>query len=306
MLSGLPTRAPLYGLILYCCALLGIIILLFTHSFYWPLVILLMIIVHHGTHEAVHDTLVPNGSKHTSLASFFAWVGFAVLGHNYILMRWSHQVHHRYGRRKREFTIDGQALTFGRLGTVWYYLCLLGASSIYHELAGYLYPVLGDKYHILSRRFKKRYYRNYAYLMAQAGVLVMTLSLFWLGGTRFLICKLIFTLYWGAFQNVAHYGLEINSGPESRLAARTYRIPRVLEFLIFRAGVYHLEHHTFPRVPGLNLSSPVVLKALEEEVGFCPVPKRGLMRYLGDCLKQYRGPKATADRWKPVETQTPQ
>lgn len=249
-----------------------------------------MIIVHYGTHEAVHGTLFPSNHKRHLLNSISGFIGFSIFGQNYIFMRWSHMAHHRFGRTDSTYTIDGKNARSNIIDLVWYYSSLLGASCLYHEIAGYLYPLLGDKYHILTRRFKKCYYYNLKYLTFQTGVFLVTILLIYVGGYKFLICRLAFMIYWGIFQNVAHYGLEIGDYKHAHLAARTYRLPSIVEFLMFRGGAYHLEHHAFPFVPGPHLNSKEVQIKLREKLGFIPVPKVGFFVYVFDCLKQFGGP----------------
>lgn len=292
---------PFSGLFLYWGSILLIPFLLQLETLWFLLAFPLMIIVHYGTHEAVHGSLTP-GKKHSLFSLITGFAGFALFGHNFIFLRWSHLAHHRYGRTEREYTIDGRSENSGKLGLVEYYLMLFGASCIYHELAGYLYPLLGDKYHILSRRFKRKFYRNWAYLLIQTGVFLVTLFLLIIGGWKFVFCRFLFVLYWGAFQNVAHYGLEIGKYENAALAARTYRLPKILEFLMFRSGVYHLEHHAFPNIPGIQLNNPAINDKLKAKLNFSPEPIIGLHRYLLDVLRQYQGPKPTFSHpkdWKP-------
>ena len=159
-----------------------------------------MIIVGHGAHEAVHSTLVPCKLQNGIVNKLSQWVGFAILGQNFLLMQWSHRQHHKSGRRRPEDTIEQAPYIYGRSGTLSYYCLLLGAAAIYYELAGYIYPVAGSKYHILSRQFRPKYYRNSEYLFGQATVLLFNIALYAIGGWKFVVVKVVFLAYWGMGQ----------------------------------------------------------------------------------------------------------
>jgi fatty acid desaturase len=255
-----------------------------------------MLIVYHGTHEAVHKTLVPKpfGPDWLRRAVAFTsgYVGFAVLGHNFLLLRWSHGIHHRDGRRTPGVTIDGAARTGGWPAKLKYYAGLLGFSHLFHELLGYLYLVCPAKYNLIDRSFKPWKYRGLLFLWCQVGVLATTAVFFYFGGWYYAVCRLAFMIYWGATQNVAHYGLEIGVGDHPELIARSYRVNRVVNYLLFGAGYYHLEHHAFPSVPGLRLQDAAVRHHLTEHYGITSPPKVGLLSYVADVARQYRGPDA--------------
>ena len=251
-----------------------------------PLAVICMVILHHAGHEAVHGSFSRPGSR--AINDLIGWVAYGTLGQNFILMRWSHMTHHRFGRLKKEYTIDRSEASQNK---IQYYICLLGGSNIYHELAGYLYILIGkNRAHILTRRFRPSYYLNLRYVSGQIVVLLLNMTLWIFGGWKFGLCKVAFTLYWGATQNIAHYGLEVGRFPGSRHAARTYRIPKLLNFLVYGAGPYHLEHHLFPRIPGLRLSSQAVTRGTNALSQFPSSTRRGGWQYLMDCFAQYRGP----------------
>ena len=292
---------PVMYFVLYL-VMLVVIPLALTRLAFVPLALLAMISVHHGTHEAVHGTLFPSRHRSKLGNMIFGAIGFANFGHNFIYLRWSHMGHHRYGRLLPEMTLDEGIARNGVGGLIWYYSGLFGASCIYHEVTGYIYPLLGTKYHILDRRFSPNYYWNRSYAANQAFILVYTGALLYIGGWHFVLCRVLFTLYWGAFQNTAHYGLEVATDASARLASRTYRVAKWYEFLIFRSGTYHLEHHMFPAVPGPCLSASDVQQAMCANLGFVPPARHGLIGYWVDCVSQFRGPRAEHLEplpWKP-------
>ena len=276
---------PVAGYLLFLAALATVPISIVQQFGVIPLCLCAMIVLHHAGHEAVHGSLWPARSKRLNAVS--GWLAYAVLGQNFIFMRWSHQSHHRYGRADPEYTIDFNSAAKSR---VHYYLCLLGASNLYHELAGYIYPLTEPRLNILTRRFKPSYYRNFKYLSGQCFVLAVNIALWWAAGLDWLFCKVLFTVYWGIFQNVSHYGLPTGTYHGSRHAARTYRLPMVIEFFLYRAGMYHLEHHYLPSTPGLRLNHESVQRHVQTKLGGPIEVRGGLFTYIGDALRQFAGP----------------
>jgi fatty acid desaturase len=300
--------APMRGLCLYWLSISMALLLISKGGLLCLMAAPLLIIIYHGTHEAVHDVLWPKSLGSPSFRRYFAFmsgvIGFAIIGHNFIFMRWSHSLHHSHGRDHAINTIDGAASLGGKAATIKYYLGLVGLSYIYHEIAGYLYLISPRKYHILDRRFNPARYKQYAYVLTQSVVLVVNYYLWSLGGLEFAIVKGILMLYWGMTQNVAHYGLEIGCTDYPALICRTYRVSPVLNFLLFGAGYHHIEHHAFPRVPGLCLSNPGVIDALGARFKIRPRVRGGLAVYLRDVLNQFRGPEGkqvNGSEWRDIE-----
>lgn len=285
-------KPPIGYFAMYCIACCVIPASMFLPSYFIPMTLIAMICVHHGTHEAVHGTLYPAEGRHVTANLLLGAIGFANFGHNFIFLRWSHMAHHRYGRTKRDglLVLDGDYSRSGRRGRLFYYASLLGQACVTHELVGYLY-LFNSRFHLLPRSFPKSCHDNPSYWAIQLSTALYTMLLFVLGGWKFLVCKSLFTLYWGAFQNTAHYGLEYGSAND-KYASRTYRVAMWYECLIFRSGTYHLEHHVLPNVPGPCLDHPDVQQRVTAIVGFKPEPVCGLLTYWGDCIRQFRGPRS--------------
>lgn len=287
-------QAPWWGVVWYWFALASGTVLL-VRGDAWALgAVPLLIVAHHGAHEAVHGTLVPNCGTWRELQKALAFwsgvVGFGLVGHNFLLLRWSHMFHHACGRAHRECTIDESEDKRGASGRLRYFAGLLGVVYLYFELAGYLYLVVPAKWRLLDDSFRPKRYRNHLYLWAQLVVAAITTSLLFYGGVWFVFCKALFMMYWGLTQNVAHYGLEIGNTVHPELVSRTYRISRLWNAALFGAGYYHIEHHAFPRVPGLQLHEPGIRDALAARLGFRIRPRVGLPAYIRDVLNQFRGP----------------
>jgi len=281
---------PFTGLLLYLLALIAAITLGCRPNGLNLLCLPLLIVLYHGTHEAVHDTLIPFGiPARRPLAALLGIVGFALLGHNFYLLKWSHNQHHTFGRIAAESSLDGPHRAILLRDRVMYYLGLLGVVSFLHEFAGYWYLIPGSHHFPLFPGFRPQRY-SLRFFVAQLTVLVMTAFLIIQSHGWYLVTRGLFAVYCGTMQNVSHFGLEIGSGPHPELAARTYRLPRMIEFLLFRAGFYHVEHHAFPQIPGLHLSNPVIQDRLFETYGIQPRVSFGFRRYVLDAFRQFNGP----------------
>ena len=300
-------QPPLWGVVWYWCALVCATVLILQGDGWSVWAVPFLIIVHHGTHEAVHGVLVPSGGKWSGhwkkLAFVSAVLGFGIVGHNFLLLRWSHMFHHAYGRVHRECTIDESDNKRGVAGKIKYYAGLTGLVCLYYELAGYLYLVVPRRWRLLDDGFRPKRYRNKLYLWTQLGVAAITVTLIVLGGTWFIICRAIFMLYWGMTQNVAHYGLEVGKTAHPELISRTYRVNGLWNAALFGAGYFHIEHHAFPKVSGLRLNQLLIREALVAKLGFETRPKYGLTTYMMDVLNQLRGPfaeRVSRREWREV------
>ena len=285
------------------------VFLAMSHSALALLAIPFMIIIYHGTHEAAHGNIVPEGVFPPWLGQPLALVsgviGFAVVGHNFLFLRWSHQLHHEGGRLEEKHTLDGPTRKKWSTGWFGYYFGLLGWNCYFHELMGYLMLVIPNRIIIGGRRFDFDENRRSEYAICQLAVFAVTAILLMKGGLYFVACRVIFAIYWGSMQNVSHYGLEHGK----QHVARTYRLNSILEYVLFRGGFYHIEHHVFPSLPGYCLSDPRILAAAERRLGVGLRPKHGTLSYYQDFFTQYQDPNGKGvdpREWKesdrPLET----
>jgi len=280
-----------YGPILYWTALIFSVFFLTQDSLLSLIGVPFLVIIHHGAHEAVHGTLVPKkwyGSKRLNELS--GMLGCALVGHNFLLMRWSHAFHHEFGRLEPEFTIEQSSRNVGWLGRVRYYLQLFGASALMHEVAGYFLPFFPEYSKYLEGGGTDNVFRSGKYLACQVVVFLLTIFFITSGGWYFLLVRSFFLVFWGVGQNVAHYGIFACPIKGMEIAARSYRVNKFMTFLLFGASFYHVEHHAFPTVPGLLLSNSQVLDAFKRAYGFEPNYKIGINSYLKDVWKQFNGP----------------
>ncbi|MBD1862323.1 MULTISPECIES: fatty acid desaturase [Trichocoleus] len=275
---------------------LGIICLLSLQNIYSFFAVPLILSLHHGCHETVHGVLVPKTwPRHKQLNFILGCLGYAVVGHNYLLLRWSHSYHHLCGRLHASCTIDMTESHQGLAGKIQYYLSLCGWGAVFHEIAGYIFPILPKTSAWLGHWFRRGNYRNKRFLCCQLFTFLTTVFLFYIGGYYFLFCRLLFLPLWGIGQNVSHYALPVGSEALTEFASRTYRVNPVVNFLFYGYTFYHYEHHVLPKVPGLLLGSSSVKERIKLKVGFNASPKFGLVSYLKDALRQFCGPYPKVD-----------
>jgi hypothetical protein len=187
----------------------------------------------------------------------------------------------------------------GVLGYVKYYALLFGLGSFLHEIAGYLYVVAPAAWIPLDIRFVLGRRGIVRYALSQFALFLLVTWFFIEGGRYYIVCRILYGIYWGVTQNVAHYGLEIAESEASVIAARTYNVNPLLTFLCFGSVFRHLEHHAFPALPGPVLGQPAVLLALQNSSGIRSRPKNGFLAYVRDAMRQLYGP--TARRSDPTE-----
>lgn len=251
----------------------------------------LLLIVHHGSHETFHGSLIPGDwPAARQLNGLSGLIGCTLIGHNFILMRWSHMSHHACGRLEPEFTIDQSSRNRGLIGLMRYYIHLVGASSVMHEFTGYLLPCIPTCSRYLDGGGGDLIFRSWRFLLVQAIVLAMTVVLLLTGGWYFVLSRALFHVVWGLGQNVAHYGISARFEPGMEAAARSYRVNAAMSFLYFGANFRHAEHHAFPNIPGILLSHSRVAAAFQEIYGFELDYRHGMREYFKDMARQFKGP----------------
>lgn len=279
----------------------------------WSYLLLLFILpVFYGTHEVVHDTLLPRlgplsrGRKlHNEIAGL---VGFALQGMNYQASRPSHFTHHTYGRFDEGYAPD---ITIERI-TVWnrveYFLTLLGVPTLANQvgcLALLFAPSQRAGYVFDLKLSRSRHL--FPYWLVQIVVIASVAGMIYFGGwTKFLIFETFFCIAWSALQNVSHYGLKGVDPFTDRVCARTYILPLWARVLTY-GSTSHLAHHVFMDIPGAYLHETVVLNEVERRVGAQIQIKHGLIPFIGDVLRQFRGPlreEQLSTNW--MLTSTPQ
>lgn len=288
-------KAPFAGPLLFLGAVVGAYVFLLVGDLYTLASIPFLVVLYHGGHESIHGTLITKwgklGSQRAQLNLLAGILAYAPVGHNFLLVKRSHQAHHWCGRLSKSCTIDGGLSDHGITGHIRYYALLLGLGCFLHEIAGYLYLFLPSRWVPLDIKFDPQRRNMRLYAFCQLIVAGLTLTFLFRGGVYFLICRFVYAMYWGFTQNVAHYGLEIGDSKDSRYAARTYRVSPILNFVLFGSVFCHLEHHLFPFLPGHNLSAQTVGQKRNEVLSVSISPRQGLMAYASDFYRQLKGPQ---------------
>lgn len=294
-MNGKIYNPPAWGLLWLWLTLTISMFFILQGNIYSLISIPFLIVCYHGLHEVMHDTIIPrtrffsyNRNLHNKLLGIF---GYGIIGHNFILIRYSHREHHNCGRADIRCTIDGGIKELGIIGYIRYYFLLMGLGYLLHEIAGYLYlfyKLLRYNPLNINQNYLIRKYREI--MLTQVIVLTINIVLFYFIGLYFIIIKLSVMVYWGFTQNVAHYKLEIEKNENSKYASRSYRVSKVLNNLLFGATFHHLEHHMFPSIPGVNLNNKAIQSEIRKKLNASPILYYGFASYIKSFLSQLKGP----------------
>ncbi len=251
--------------------------------------------VFYGAHEALHDTLVPRTgfmartrSVHNELA---ALVGFAIQGMNVNLLRPAHLHHHAFGRYDEGYSPDVVPDRPTLADRVRYYVSLCGLPAIAWQFAGYAVLIAPPSRlpFLVNIRFPQPLLTR-RYCIHQLAVILFTVFAIAMGGwLKWLVFQGIFCLAWSLLQNVSHYRLRGNDPITDRVCARTYILERPFRLLTF-GSTSHLAHHVDPDTPGLLLHTSQVLAQTERRLGVGVRITRGVFRFGLDVLRQFQGP----------------
>lgn len=253
---------------------------------YW-LNILIFLLLFHAGHELTHRSLFPRRLK--AVNDWMGVIVFALYFHNFHLLRLAHLEHHKCGRSTTPHCmLDRKYERYNAMRYLEYYAALFGLNYWTYLAAGFvsaLAPSRFDKYAFpISRRFQGPIRLNQFVCVAWAVFVIA-----YVGPRDVLIAHAMFGIIWGVMQNFAHYGLPVGDSPIDRIASRTYGVPAILHFILFGSTFSHLEHHVFPRVPGVRLNDPAIARACRAKLGVVAV-SFGLRDYLGHLIQQFRSP----------------
>ena len=255
--------------------------------FIWP--------VYHGTHEALHDTLIPQigitskwRSAHNSLALL---VGFGLQGMNFRLLRPSHLVHHAHGRYDEGYAPEIISEKISLKTRFQYYSTLIGLPALANQLAGFVILVFPRPHAIFKQHIPfDQEPSKIPFAVVQAFVAsVLFIFVFEGGVVKFVVFEIAFCFMWSVFQNVAHYGLCGIDPATDRLCARTYVLEKPFRVLTF-GSFSHFAHHVDMQIPGAHLHKREVLNTLENELGIELEIKRGICALVADLFRQFKGP----------------
>lgn len=249
--------------------------------------------VFYGAHEAIHDTLVPRRgvlargrSIHNTLALV---LGCAIQGMNGYVARPAHAAHHSFGRSARGYSPD-RVDTPERLSTRFvYYLRLFGVNAVAVQSLGFALLVFQTRQLPIRFPVEERIRTPY-FFAAQLLVMVVMGLMIYLGGlTKLLFYELFFCAVWGLLQNVAHYGLKGIDKRTEVLCARSYNVGFVARLITF-GTLHHLSHHVLPNIPSTYFVDKSIRYQVQKKLGCGFVVKDGIWSYLVDILRQFKGP----------------
>ena len=289
------TSAPPVGLVVFwgSCALvmLGFWV---THPLS-ALLLAFIVPVFYGAHEALHDTLIPQRgdasvarNAHNTLALF---VGFGLQTMNFKLLRPGHMQHHIFGRYDEGYAPDVVPGAPRPMQRLHFYLTLLGLPALMWQMAGFaslFTPPKRLRFDAAIRFDAER--SRVPNAVAQLAPILFVAYALWAGGWRkFLVFEVAFCFVWSVLQNVSHYGLRGIDPQTDRVCARTYLLEAPFRLLTF-GSTSHLAHHVDMHLPGPYLHHPEVLALIEERLGVQIEVKQGILSFIADVARQFRGP----------------
>lgn len=263
----------------------------------WNVFLALLVIepIIYGTHEALHAEAHKQKSSSIRWPSITAAVGMCLQLQNIEIMRHAHLFHHRMGRYGDGWAPDitpDRPTPFQR---IHYYFALVLLPAITWQIACIIRPFLPLKKQPYlrnigySERVTLRFLASWigtvlfaAYFIQIAGVL--SFSLFWLG-----LCFL-----WSVQQNIAHYGLKGVDPATDRVCAHTYYLQRPFSWITY-GSTSHFLHHADVTLPASSLYEVGQLRKQESHYNITIVPKYGIIRYMVDIARQFKGPVPVHD-----------
>lgn len=254
----------------------------------------------YGTHEAVHDTLIPreglvsrNRKWHNEIVLL---LGFAVQGMNYQAVGPSHFNHHALGRFDEGYAPDVAGSVITHREKLEYFLTLLGLPALANQLGCFALVFLPPERAGYSLKLQfRRMHALFPYSVSQLVVGAFLVGMALVGGlAKFVIFELSFCLLWSLLQNVSHYGLKGFDPFTDRVCARTYILPPLLRVLTF-GSTAHLAHHVDMQIPGAYLHKPEVIEEVEARIGARIAVSWGIKPFVIDVCRQFRGPVLERD-----------
>jgi fatty acid desaturase len=249
-----------------------------------------------GTHEAIHDTLIPksgllsNGRRfHNFLALL---IGCGIQGMNFTLIRPAHLAHHKYGRL--DFSYFPEVIEGPRTlkNYVHYYAYLLGVAALAWQITGLAMLFVPAKllaiHHLIDFKREKNKMLFFAIQFFVGGIWVLAYYL--VGWPKLLTYEIIVCLTWSILQNVGHYGIQGIDKRTDWACAHTFILRPMMRMFTF-GSASHLAHHVDPTIPGAYLHTDIVLNAVQKRLGVSIEIRHGNMEYLRGILRQFQGPK---------------
>ncbi|GAA4536485.1 fatty acid desaturase [Amycolatopsis samaneae] len=265
-------------------------------------------VVIYATHEALHIETNGDSSPGLYAPRVIATVGMSFQLQNIEILRLAHLFHHRMGRYGDGWAPDvsiGKA-TFAQRAR--YYASLTFLPAVAWQVACLIRPVLplSAQPYLTHIGYKMRV--SLRFMLAWCLVVSYVVYFTYFGGVwTFLAYWVCLCFMWSIQQNIAHYGLTGVDPVTDRVCAHTYYLPRPFSWITY-GSTAHFLHHANMQIGAIDLYSTDELKKVEDHLGLTVVPKYGLWPYLGDILRQFRGPvevsKLTLDWVSRVDRQS--
>jgi len=280
-------------LIFWTC--IGLVSLGFLIHSYWSCLLFIFILpVLFGTHEAIHENIIPNRERsimkriHNDLVLL---VGCSFQIMNYKLLRQAHLKHHalgRYGEGYSPDIIPGQPRM---INYIIYYSYLTFIPAILYQVTSFILVFVPSKY--LPFDYKLDLSKDKSilpYFLIQICCLIWLFAFVHFGGIyKFLIFESFLVFIWCILQNSAHYGLKGINRKTDRVCAHTYLLEIPFKLLTF-GSTSHLAHHVEMDIPCLDLYDSKTLHDIESKIGVEIFVKYGIISFVRDIFIQFRGP----------------
>ncbi len=290
------TAPPWSGVILFFTSVIALLVgFLIPAVVGLPLSILAIVPVIYGSHEALHETLIPRRRGHSFFLAILQNValtfGFALQLMNFRLLRPAHWHHHTFGRYDEGYAPDVLSGKPTIAQSLRYYLSLCGRPALLWQAAGFLAVLVPPRFMPMGRQFHfEREKTTIPLYVPQIIILLFLAFAIHCGGVwRFAVFEVALIFVWSVLQNVSHYGLKGVDPFTDRVCARSYILERPFHFLTF-GSTMHLAHHVDEAIPGLLLQSDEVIASIENRLGVQIVVKRGIVQFLLDVARQFKGP----------------
>lgn len=280
-------------IIFWCCILL--LGLGFYINSYWSCLLFVFILpVMFGTHEAIHENIIPNREGnilkkiHNDIALL---IGCSVQIMNFKLLRQAHLKHHALGRYGEGYSPDIIPGKRRVIDYLIYYSYLTFIPAILYQVTGFILVLIPVKYLPFDYKLDLHQDRSpIPYWLIQLFCLISLFSFIYFGGIyKFLVFESFFVFIWCILQNSAHYGLKGINSKTDRVCAYTYILEKPFKLLTF-GSTSHLAHHVDMEIPCLDLYNPDVLKRIEQKIGVEINVKYGIISFIGDIIEQFKGP----------------
>lgn len=289
------TRAEhIISLIIFWCCIFLVSLGFCLHSYWSCLLFVFILPVMFGTHEAIHENIIPNSEGNTLKRihnDLVLLIGCSFQIMNFKLLRQAHLKHHALGRYGEGYSPDIIPGKPRIIDYIIYYSYLTFIPAILYQVTAFILVFIPAKH--LPFDYKLELHKDKSpipYALIQLCCLLCLLSFIYFGGIyKFIIYESFFVFMWCILQNSAHYGLKGINSKTDRVCAYTYILEKPFKVLTF-GSTSHLAHHVDMDIPCLDLYNTETLKSIEQKIGVEIAVKHGVISFVKDILIQFKGP----------------